>query len=209
MQRGGERSLGRMKLVLAAAPAITGGCSAGDDAPDVDAPAAAAYAMEHFDGNKDGAIQKSKLTDNPALAAALLSFDASGDERLDASEIANGLTQMYVSRMNLTGMTCTVTRHGRPLVGAKVRLRPLEMLGDALPPAEGVTDESGTVQPGVNAELVPTEFKNKPLMYPGLYRVEITHDQVQLPSRYNTATELGYQANPLARVGASARFDLK
>jgi hypothetical protein len=46
------------------------------------------------------------------------------------------------------------------------------------------------------------------LMFPGLYLVEITHPQVQLPARYNTATELGCELNPLSREGSSARFDL-
>ena len=211
MQCGGERSIDRMTLVLAVGLVVTGGCSGSDsgDAPEIDARAAAAYAMEHVDENKDGSIEKSELADNPALAAALPSFDASGDGRLDANEIAGGLTRMYASRTSLTEMTCTVTRSGRPLVGAKVRLSPIEMLGQALPSAEGVTDESGTAHPGVSAEFVPSEFKDKALMYPGLYRVEITHDQLQLPSRYNTATELGCQVNPLARDGMSARFDLK
>jgi hypothetical protein len=212
MQCGGERSTSRKPVVLvAAALVVSGGCSSSGsgDAPNIDAPAAAAYAMEHFDANKDGAIEKPELSDNPALAAALPTFDANHDGRLSANEIADGLTQMYASRMNLTGMACTVTRNGRPLVGAKVRLRPIEMLADALPSAEGVTDDSGTAHPAVSAELVPTEFNDKPLMYPGLYRVEITHDQLQLPGRYNAATELGCQVNPVARDGMSVQFDLK
>ncbi len=212
MQYGGRSSIGRTPLALAAGALIViGGCSASGtgQAPAVDAHAAAAYAMEHSDANKDGAIEQSELSDNPALAAALPSFDVSGDGRLDASEIADGLTQMYASRMNLTDMACTVNRNGRPLVGATLRLSPVEMLGESLPAAEGVTNESGTAHPTVGAELIPTEFKDKPLMYPGLYSVEITHPTIQLPARYNTATELGCQVNPMARDGMAVTFDLK
>ena len=211
MHIGGGKPIGRLALVLMA-PALvaTTGCSSSSSgkAPEIDAPVASAHAMDQFDANKDGAIEISELADCPALAAALPSFDSSGDGRLEASEIAKGLEQMYASRKSLTEMTCTVTLKGRTLVGANVRLRPLEMLSE-LPPAEGVTDESGTVHPAVSADLVPTEFKHKALMYPGLYRVEITHDQSQLPGRYNTATELGCQVNPVARDGMAARFDLK
>jgi hypothetical protein len=212
MQGVGERCTSRLSLVLPGiALILLAGCSrsGSGQAPDVDVRAAAAYALEHYDGNKDGALEKSELSAVPALASALPAFDSSGNGRLDANEIEAGLTQMFASRTSLTEMTCTVTRSGRPLVGAKVRLIPLEMLGPSLPSAEDVTNESGTAHPGVSADLVPPQFKDKALMYPGLYRVEITHDQVQLPSQYNTETELGCQVNPLSRDGMSARFNLK
>jgi hypothetical protein len=197
-------------IVVAGLVAMTG-CSGGSSGspPDVDSRAAAAKAMEQFDANKDGAIEESELSEGPALAAALPTFDANRDQRLNANEIEDGLAQMYASRNPLTEMTCTVTRNGRPLAGAKVRLQPIEMLGEDLPSAEGVTDDSGIARPAVSAELIPTDFKQNPLMYPGLYRVEITHPTIQLPARYNTATELGCQVNPVARGGMAAMFDVK
>jgi hypothetical protein len=205
--------LRRLRTVALAAAGLvaTAGCSKSglSKAPDVDTRAAADHAMDNFDANKDGAIEKSELTKSPPLVAALPSFDANHDGRLDANEIDAGLTQMYASSMNLTEMTCTVTRNGRPLVGAKVRLLPMEMLGDEMPSAEGITDESGTAHPAVSAEFLPTEFNQKALMYPGLYRVEITHPQAPIASRYNTATELGCQVNAVVRDGMSAKFDLK
>ena len=165
--------------------------------------------MEHYDANDDGALEPSELSSCAALAAALASFDADGDGRLGPNEIIDGLTQMYASRESLTEVTCTVTLRGRPLAGANVRLRPIEMMEDTLPAAEGVTNERGTVRPIIDSELIPEEFRQKPLMYPGLYRVEITHPQAQLASRYNTATVLGCMVDPAARGGTSARFDLK
>src|SRR5688572_10924485 len=158
------------------------GCSAGGSSKssDIDPQAAAAYAIEHYDANDDGTIAPSELSKCPALAAALSTFDTGGDGRLVANEIVAGLNQMYSSE-RLTEMTCRVTLQGRPLAGAKVRLTPIEMLGDALMPAEGVTNQRGIANPSITAELLPNEFRHKPLMYPGLYDVVITHPQTQLP----------------------------
>ena len=206
-------ALGRQAISLtAAALATAAGCSAGTSvkSPGVSPQVAAAYAMEHYDANDDGALEPSELSSRcPALAAALASFDADGNGRLVVDEITDGLAQMYGSGMSLTEMGCKVTLQGRSLAGAIVRLRPIEMLGDALPAAEDVTDAQGVAHPAIDAELLPNEFRERLLMYPGLYRVEITHPQVKLANRYNTATELGCMVDPAARAGTSVRFDLK
>lgn len=165
--------------------------------------------MEHYDANDDGGLEPSELSRCPALAAARASFDTDGDGRLGANEITDGLAQMYGSQTSLTEMNCTVTLKGRPLAGATLRLRPIEMLGDALPSAEGVTDQRGIAHPTIDVELIPEEFRERPLVYSGLYHVEITHPRTQLASRYNTATELGCLVDPAARGGVSAHFDLK
>src|SRR4051812_9681289 len=106
------------------------GCSASrsGSAPKVDPQAAAAFAMEHYDVNKNGSLESSELASSPALAAALSSFDTDGDHRLGQSEISEGLKRMYRSRMDLTEMTCTVTLKGQPLARAEVRLDPIDML---------------------------------------------------------------------------------
>jgi hypothetical protein len=145
----------------------------------------------------------------PALAAARDSFDIDADNRISEEELINGLTLMFGSQTVLTEMTCFVTFNGRPLAGATVRLRPIKMLGDALPPAEGVTDRRGSVRPTINADLLPEDFKQRPLLYPGLYHVEITHPVTQIASRYNTASVIGCMVDPAARGGTSSRFDLK
>jgi hypothetical protein len=164
--------------------------------------------MKHYDANHDGALDSSELSRCPALAAVRLTFDTDGDDRLSAEEITGGVRRMFASP-TICEMACTVTLNGRPLARATVRLRPLEMLGETLPLAEGVTDDQGNVHPTVDAELLPEEFRNLRLMFAGLYRVEITHPRTQLPRRYNNATELGCYVDPSASHGTSARFDLR
>jgi hypothetical protein len=186
------------------------GCSAGNvgKPPDVDPQAAAGYALQHYDANGDGALQTSELSRCPALAAAHATLDIDADGRISKSELTDNLVQMYGSQVNLTEMNCTVTLNGRPFAGATVRLRPIEMLGDALPPAQGVTDSQGSARPSIDDALLPEPFRERPLVYAGLYRVEITHPRMQLPSRYNTATELGCYVDPAARSGTLRKFDL-
>jgi hypothetical protein len=135
--------------LTSAALLAAAGCSAGSSGtpPDVDPQAATAYALEHFDANDDDALEPSELSRCPALAAARASFDIDQDGRIGQDELTDGLSQMFGSQTSLTEMICNVKLNGRPLAGATVRLRPIEMLGDALPSAEGVTDQRGIAHP--------------------------------------------------------------
>jgi hypothetical protein len=187
------------------------GCSGGGlvNPPDVDPQAAAAHAMEHFDSNGDGALEPPELSKCPALIDARASFDIDQDGRIGKDELTDGLSQIFGSQTSLTEWNCNMKLNGRPLAGAKVRLLPIEILGETLPAAEGETDARGSARPTIDPELLPEEYRKKPLMYAGLYRVEITHPRTQLASRYNTASELGCFIDPAARGGTSANFDLK
>jgi hypothetical protein len=61
----------------------------------------------------------------------------------------------------------------------------------------------------IDPSLLPDEYREKPLVYAGLYRVEITHPRTLLASRYNTASELGCGVVPAARNGTLSKFDLR
>lgn len=190
-----------------------GGCGSHDETsvgpPAVDPEDAAAFALAHYDGNKDGALEAAELNDCPPLALAMPAYDANGDGRLSAAEIADRLTRLYAGRSGLSEIKCEVRLDGRPLPAATVRFRPVDMLGEAVADAQGVTDEQGMTRPTISAELLPDELKEISLLYAGLYHVEVTHAQKTLPSRYNTATELGFEVDPKSRQGSSANFDLK
>jgi hypothetical protein len=197
--------------LTSAALLAAAGCLDGSSVkpPNVDPQAAATYAMERYDANGDGALEHSELSSCPALAAARANFDIDQDGRVSKDELTDALTQIYGVETSLTTLSCTVTFSGRPLAGATVRLRPSQMLGDALPSAEGVTDQHGLARPTIDPKLLPEEFRERPFVYAGLYRVEITHPRTQLAARYNSETELGCYVDPAAHNATSARFDLK
>ncbi len=175
----------------------------------VDASEASTAAMEQYDKNSDGAIDQTELAACPPLAAAIAELDADKDSKLSANEIAARIEKLYGSGSALATFNGTVALGGRPLAGAQVRFVPLGFLGEGVPAAQGVTDESGEVRPALGDADLPDNLKGQPLIRPGLYLVEVTHPERQIPARYNSATELGAVVDPTSRTGLAARFDLK
>jgi hypothetical protein len=170
---------------------------------------AAAKAMEQYDSNKDGAIDAEELKKCPPLAASLRNYDLDADGNIAADEITIRLERLLADRNNLAAVDLTVMLDGQPLSGATVKLRPAAFLGGELDVAEGVTDETGIARPTIPVEHLPAEFSNSPLVQKIPYGVEITHPDRQLPAKYNTASELGFEVDPSARGGLSTVFDLK
>jgi hypothetical protein len=64
-------------------------------------------------------------------------------------------------------------------------------------------------RPTIGDEHVSEKLQGVPLLYPRLYHVEITHADVTIPARYNSATELGAEVDPASRTGTSGRFELE
>jgi hypothetical protein len=202
----------RFAALLAFCAVLTSGCNQGPqeaEKPEVNGAAAAARALELYDANSDQALDQEEMAKCPPLASARDSYDVNKDGRLAADEIAARLDALAGPRSAFVGVTCAVSFSGRSLEGAVVKLRPVEMLAENLPPAEGTTDESGAASPTIAGDRLPPDLANASLVFPGLYHVEITHPQAKIPARYNTATELGWEIDPSSRTGTSARFDLK
>ena len=203
------RTLDLMAVAFGAAVVglISTGCSS-PGAAGINPEAAAARAMELYDANGDAALDADELKKAPALAVAITAYDADGNSRLDANEIAQRLTRLFQSSMDLAEVTIQVTTDGQPLSGAVVRLRPAEFMGPGMSSAEGTTDETGIAKPTIAEEHVPTEFRGSPLVQFGPYLVEVTHPAKQIPAKYNTASELGFEVDPSARDGLSRVFAL-
>jgi hypothetical protein len=194
--------------------AMLAGCSDRPSAvelPSVDASDVAAYAMEHYDTDQDGAINAAEMAANcPPLATALASYDADNNGQLSAQEIEERTDRLYGASAAHISVECTVTWSGRPLRGATVKFRPVEMLESSIKPAQGVTNDSGVARIAMPTDQLPDDLKDVPLMLPGLYYVEITHPSASVPARYNTETRLGFEVDPAQeRTGTSAWFDLK
>jgi hypothetical protein len=200
-------------LSVVAGSALLCGCGGSGPAAvrqiSVDASEASAAAMEQYDKNGDGAIDQTELAACPPLAIAIAELDADKDSKLSANEIAARIEKLYGSGSALATFNGTVALGGRPLAGAQVRFVPLSFLGEGVPAAQGVTDESGEVRPALGDADLPENLKGQPLIRPGLYLVEVTHPERQIPARYNSATELGVVVDPTSRTGLAARFDLK
>ena len=204
----------RMRLLTAGLLTISAlaatGCGPGFSAPSVDPVAAANTAMTQFDKNGDGQLDREELAACPALLAALVEYDLNGDKQISHEELDGRLQKMYSRETPLTSADCKVTLNRKPLKGANVRFVPEAFLGENTTlPANGVTSDIGMTDMSVPVEELPEELKQYKKLHVGVYRVEITHPKVELPARYNTNTELGYEVHPDNHGGSHAVFDLK
>jgi hypothetical protein len=184
------------------------GCSFGPsrvEVPELDPVGAASAAVELYDSDKDGNISQSESAACPGLAGSFKLYDANQDGQVSKAEIQSRLEAMIGS--GIGRMPCMVVVYAgdsRPIEGAKVRVVPESFLAEAMQPGEGVTNDRGVAKPvtvGAPPGLPGIEF--------GLYRVQIAHDSLKIPSRYNEATELGFELSPLERNRDTFTFRLK
>lgn len=185
------------------------GCSFGPsrvEVPQLDPVGAAAAAVEQYDSDKDQNISQSESAACPGLAGSFKFYDANQDGQVSQAEIQSRLEAMLAS--GIGRMPCMVVVYAgdsnRPIEGAKVRVVPESILGDAIQPGEGVTNDRGVAKP-VTVDAPP----GLPGIEFGLYRVHITHDSQKIPARYNESTELGFELSPLERNRDRFEFRLK
>lgn len=171
------------------------GCSGGPSrvaAPSWDPAGMADQAILDLDGNGDGKLSMEELDAAPGLkyCAQMLDDLGDGDGSLNREEIAARISDYVKSKVGLVPFSCTLILNKRPLVGAKVRLLPEPFLGDIAQPLESTSKRGGRVE-------FPTEGINMSVVPPGMYRVEVTSLEVEIPARYNTKTTLGVELSSI------------
>jgi hypothetical protein len=168
------------------------------EAPSLSPSDAAAQALATYDTNKDGLLDAKELEKCPALLGALDELDKNKDKKLSPDEITAALQEMRDSKIGILSVDCQLLLDGRPLRGATVRLVPEAFLGSSFKPAEGLSQDDGNVMfrtAGYDVDGVPC----------GFYRIEVSKKDPSgrelLPSRYNSATTLGWMISPVMRGG--------
>ena len=176
------------------------------EVPQIDPAQAAAAAAEQYDSDGDQNISESESPACPALAGSFKLYDADHNGLVSKAEIQSRLEAMLGSGIGRMPCMCVVYAgdSDRPIVGARVRVVPEPFLGGAIQPGEGVTNQRGIAKP-VTIDAPP----GLPGIEFGLYRVQITHDRLKIPARYNTKTELGFELSPLERNRDTFEFRLK
>jgi hypothetical protein len=192
-----RRTLLVVYVGIAAAAVV--GCSRGPTAievPPIDSDAAADGALSQYDKNGDGLLAADELTRCPALVDALKNnIDKNNDKRLSKEELAERFAMWANGGVGISYLACRVTRGGRPLEGAQVKLVPESFFGDVIQPAEGTTGRSGTALLAIDKSNLPDDLQNLRGVQQGLYRVEITHQSVNIPAKYNKDTTLGVEVS--------------
>jgi hypothetical protein len=192
----------RLAMGLAAVGMISLAFSLGCDfppprvkAPPISASGAAAKAMELYDTNKDSKISGAELDKCPGLKASLKVMKTDKDKGITSEMIVERIKRWQASGVGRTSMSCQVVRGGQPLVDATVKFVPEKFLADWLTEtATGKTNQTGTAM--VSLPITETgPDAPPPGICPGIYRVEITKDGVQIPAKYNTNTEFGQEVS--------------
>lgn len=176
------------------------------EVPQIEPAQAASAAVEQYDSDGDQNISPSESAACPALAGSFKLYDSDHDGLVSQAEVQSRLEAMLGT--GIGRMPCMVIVYAgdsdRPIEGATVRVVPEPFLAEAIQPGEGVTNHRGIAKP-VTIDAPP----GLPGIEFGLYRVLITHDSLQIPARYNTATELGFELSPLERNRDTFEFRLK
>ncbi len=196
------------RLAAAFIVTVLCGCRFGPnrvDVPQIDPSTAASAAIEQYDSDGDQSISKSESVACPALNGSFELYDANEDGQLSQVEVQSRLEAMLGSGIGRMPFMCIVYANNRdhPIEGARVQLVPESFLADAIQAGEGTTNHRGIAKPcTLNAPpgLPGIEF--------GLYRVLITHNELEIPAKYNTETELGFELSPLERNRDTAEFRL-
>jgi hypothetical protein len=184
------------------------------------APDTAQQALKTLDTNGDGSLDMKELEKAPGLKQAVVrikklaagrgappSPDKLKGEKITADEINGRIQEWKDSGVGRMPVPVTVTRKGKPLVGATVTFVPEPFLGPGLSKGTGTTDGKG-----IASISVPQANPTDPVgMSPGFFRVEITKSGDSIPAKYNTQTTLGQEVAPDATGLATGgiKFDLE
>jgi len=173
---------------------LLAGCGAPTaiEPPKLDPGEATERAMSEYDKDKSGALSQDELKACPGLLSAIKRIDQDSDGQVSAAELTTMIQQLEEQRAGLVSVTCVVRRNGTPLSGATVNLVPENFLAETIKPATGTTDRTGHASISVPEKELPAEVRGKVRgAHCGIYRVQVTHPDVDIPAQYNIDTTLG------------------
>jgi hypothetical protein len=162
--------------------------------------------MAKYDANNDGKLDIAELKKCPGVADGISRVDTDNDGMVSADEIAARIEYWDSAPTTIINGSTEVTLNDKPLVGATVTFEPEDFLGDAFTICSGETDEYGCASmTGHDADF--------PGIYLGFYRVRISkvvNGRETIPAKYNTETELGYEASDdIPDISNVIQFPLK
>ena len=159
--------------------------------------------IAQYDADNNGTLSKAECKGS---GFDFPKWDANSNGNLDKQEIVARLQLYQDNGAGLLEMTCKVLWNNRPLENGIVVFEPEPFLGDSIEAAEGIIDLDGWASPSI-----PEVVAEDPVLTgvrPGLYKIRITHPDVEIPAKYNEDTILGYDASPIEMLNPP-RFSLR
>lgn len=157
----------------------------------LDAEASTNAAMKQYDTDGDGMLNKEELSHASGLGGVVEVFDVDKDSNISRDELFTLLNSVTQETPRLLSAYCIFTLEGRPLSDAKIVLEPVGFLVGNMLPATATTAKNGGCNPFVDPAEFPKELSRERGVRPGLYKVIVTHDQLDIPPKYNEETTLG------------------
>jgi hypothetical protein len=177
-------------------------------APSIDAEAAGQEAIKLYDANKDNKISGAELDKVPCLIPTLAIIKSTKEKGVTAADITARIKAWQQTRIGRMGsVIVSVTRNGKPLVGAEVKFVPEKFMGDNLPICTSTSPTGPDGKTEISEPIGPGDPKGVP---PGYYRVEITMPDGSVPAKYNTQTIYGEEIYPdIRRMSGEYLYDIK
>jgi len=186
-------------LILAFMIATLVGCPGGPtalDVPLIQPEEAARGALATYDTNGDGQLSIDELEACPGIRDAISRYDKDGGGQIAEEELSKRFAMWSDGGVAVTVLTCNVTLNGKPLAGAQVDLIPETFLAKVVQPATGITSQSGMAILAIDTANLPEDMKNiRGVVHQGVFRVEITHSEIDIPAKYNSRTTLGKEVS--------------
>lgn len=205
--------IGSALAVMASTGLLLVGCSwqaPGIAGVQIDADRASKAILEEYDKDDNGRLSKDEAAEVPAIGSRQAWYDQDHDGQISERELRGGLLTIFDPKIGLVTATCEVTRNGRALSGAKVEFVPLAALKEAIPAAEGTTDDDGAARLTIKPDELPAHAPTiAGLMRPGLYSVQVTHPSMKIPAEYNTKTTLSREVSNHSTAGGPLKIQLR
>lgn len=194
-----HRYLRRLSVLLIGTSLVTlTGCSFGPSAiqvPQIKPGELTETIFAKYDQNSDSKLSSGELESCPGMLRDMGRVDTDGDKHMSKGELSARFEMWVNGGIGASRLNCRVTKGGRPLANAHVKLVPEDFFEGLVQPAEGTTDSSGIAQMGIASENLPSDMANYRVVQQGYYKVEITHPSITIPAEYNTNTKLGVRAS--------------
>jgi EF hand len=168
---------------------VVGGCGGRPNAIEivnVDPAQAAAQAIAANDKDGDGKLSADELRSIPGILKWKQLYDLNSDGYVTADEISQRLEKLRADKVGFRAVSASVKLDGRPLPNVHIVLTPEAYLGEAVKVASGTTNERGFASLMVAADDLPEAIKQRNIkvsgVYPGTYKITVSHPQRKLPS---------------------------